>query len=114
MLEFSTLTLPATIGLIYLAGINLFAFMVYGLDKLYALGGSWRITEKTLLLLALFGGTPGALLGITLFRHKTRKSSFLIWIALIMVIQIGLILAYFSLINGSDFTLDRQETPLLY
>lgn len=59
-----------------LAGINFAAFAAFGIDKWKAEAGSWRISESTLLTLALIGGTPGAYAGRRLFRHKTRKQPF--------------------------------------
>ncbi len=114
MFEIPVLTLPQTILVGYLLGINAVSFFVYGLDKLYARGRAWRITERTLLMLALLGGTLGALAGIKLFRHKTRKSTFLVWVGLIMIIQVGAILTYFSYFHPPTLTLDQNINPLLY
>ena len=61
---------------IYLAAVSLAAFIAYGIDKLKAKAGAWRIPEKTLWLFGLAGGAPGALLGMSVFHHKTRKVSF--------------------------------------
>ena len=52
--------------------ISFVAFAMYGVDKLKAINGSWRISEKALLLTSLFGGALGGLLGMQLFRHKTK------------------------------------------
>ena len=57
-------------------GINFAAFAAFGIDKMKAEAGSWRIAESTLLMLALVGGTAGAYAGRKLFRHKTRKQPF--------------------------------------
>jgi len=57
-------------------GLSLLAFGIYGWDKLSARRSWRRIPEKSLHLLALFGGWPGALLGQQVFRHKTSKRSF--------------------------------------
>lgn len=51
-------------------------FIAYGLDKGRAGGPKRRVPERTLHLLALFGGWPGALVAQRRFRHKTRKASF--------------------------------------
>lgn len=59
-----------------LAVINLISFMLFGVDKLHAEAGSWRISERTLLAWALFGGSIGAYAGRAVFRHKTRKQPF--------------------------------------
>ena len=51
--------------------INVVTFLVYGIDKFKAKQGSWRISEATLLSLAVFGGSIGALLGMQVWHHKT-------------------------------------------
>ena len=77
----------------YFVLVNIVTLFIYGADKLYAGAESWRVRERTLLLLALVGGTVGAILAMRLFRHKTRKDSFLIWLWLILVVQ-GVIIYY--------------------
>ena len=61
---------------------NLIAFTLFGMDKRRARMGLRRLSERTLLLWALAGGTPGAFLGRHVFRHKTRKQPFsaLLWL----------------------------------
>ena len=51
---------------------NAVVFAMYGLDKRKARGGGRRVSEKTLLMAAAFLGGPGALLGMSVFRHKTK------------------------------------------
>ena len=58
--------------------LSIVTFVLYGYDKGAARHGNRRISELTLHLLALCGGWPGGLAGQLLFRHKTRKSSFLL------------------------------------
>lgn len=67
----------------YLLIMNLTAFIVYGLDKYYAIKEKWRIPERTLLLLAGFGGVIGAGVGMLVFHHKVRKPKFTIGVPLI-------------------------------
>ncbi len=55
---------------------NLVVFLVYRLDKGKARKGSYRISEKTLLLMTYVGGGLGAWAGGTHFRHKTQKKYF--------------------------------------
>ena len=62
--------------LIWLAVANGAAFAAFGFDKKLAQSGSRRISENTLLWLALVGGSIGAVGGQQLFRHKTRKEPF--------------------------------------
>lgn len=82
--------------LIYLALVNLAAFLLMGLDKYKARNHLWRIPEKTLFLSALLGGSPGALAGMYLFRHKTRHWYFVLGMPAILILQIGF-LAYITL-----------------
>lgn len=80
--------LPALAAWIGVA--SLVAFGLAGYDKSAARAGRSRIRERTLLLWALAGGSPGLLLGMLLFRHKTRKAAFLVPFALIAALQLGL------------------------
>ena len=74
----------------YLAAVNLVTFTVYGVDKAKARRGAWRVPEKTLFLLPLLGGSLGALLGMKVFRHKTKHWYFVWGIPLILLAQIAL------------------------
>lgn len=71
----------------YLIVINIAAWIMYGLDKWKAKSGAWRISEKELLLVALAGGSVGALAGMMLFRHKTRKAKFVVGVPVMLVIH---------------------------
>ena len=74
----------------YLAAVNLVTFTVYGVDKAKARRGAWRVPEKTLFLLPLLGGSVGALLGMLVFRHKTKHWYFVWGIPAILLAQIAL------------------------
>ena len=76
--------------LLVLAGLNLLAFALYGIDKWKAKRGAWRISEATLLLIAALGGAIGALLGMELFRHKTRHVKFRVLVPLFLILHIAL------------------------
>lgn len=67
-------TLPNALAAFAL--VNLWTFMLFGLDKLRAEAGTWRVSEGALLAWAFFGGSIGAYAGRALFRHKTRKQPF--------------------------------------
>ena len=67
--------------------LNLITFIVYGIDKYKARTGKWRISESTLLLLAIMGGSIGALLGIKVWHHKTLHKKFKYGIPLIILAQ---------------------------
>lgn len=58
------------------AVMSLVSFITYGLDKRAAIKDKRRTPEKTLHLLDLFGGWPGAYLAMRKFRHKTQKKTF--------------------------------------
>ena len=70
--------------LYYLIVINVVTFLVYGIDKWKAKQGSWRISEATLLILAAFGGSIGALLGMKVWHHKTMHKKFKYGLPLIL------------------------------
>lgn len=74
-----------------LIGINVLTFVVYGVDKWNAKQGKWRISEATLLMLAVVGGTIGALLGMQVWHHKTMHLKFKYGLPLILLAQIALI-----------------------
>lgn len=74
--------------LMYLLVINGVAFLLYGLDKWLAIEHKSRIRIVTLLLVALLGGSIGALIAMYVFRHKTRKIYFTIGVPLILIMQI--------------------------
>ena len=71
--------------------INVITFLIYGIDKWKAKQGSWRISEATLLLLAIIGGCIGALLGMQVWHHKTMHLKFKYGLSLILLAQIALI-----------------------
>ncbi len=76
--------------------INIVTFRVYGIDKYKARQGSWRISEATLLILAVIGGSIGALLGMKVWRHKTQHKKFKYGLPLILLCQIALICLIFT------------------
>ena len=74
---------------VYLIVVNISAIAVYGWDKLSAKQGWQRVPEKILLLLALLGGSVGAMAAMTFFRHKTRHLKFIYGVPMICVLQIA-------------------------
>lgn len=74
--------------LLYLVIINVITFLAYGLDKYKSKAGKWRTPEKTLIMLAIAGGSPGAWLGMKTFHHKTMHKKFSIGIPLILILQL--------------------------
>ena len=77
--------------LYYLIVLNIVTFLVYGIDKWKAKKGSWRISEATLLILAVVGGSIGALFGMKVWHHKTLHKKFKYGLPLILLAQIALI-----------------------
>ena len=75
---------PLILGLYIIA--SLFTFIMYAHDKTAARENSWRVREKTLQLLSLMGGWPGALIAQQKLHHKSRKLSFQIvfWLTIIL------------------------------
>ena len=73
---------------IYLIVINIVAFLAMYIDKRRAKYGRWRIPENTLFVLALIGGSIGAIAGMYTFRHKTQKAKFFIGFPVILIVEI--------------------------
>ena len=83
---------------VWLAAINAVTFLIFGLDKWKARrkmrrASVRRIPEKTLFLLALLGGSVGALLGMRVFHHKTLHKSFRYGIPAIFILEAAAVLA---------------------
>ena len=76
----------------YFLAINVVTFFVYGIDKVKAKKGLWRIPEATLLMLAVIGGSIGAWLGMMVWRHKTKHLKFKIGVPVILITQIALLI----------------------
>ena len=74
--------------IIYLIIINLIAFLAMYIDKRRAKYGKWRIKEHNLFILALLGGSIGAIAGMYTFRHKTKKMRFVIGFPAILVCEV--------------------------
>ena len=82
--------------IIYLIIINLIAFLAMYIDKRRAKYGKWRIKEHTLFILAFLGGSIGAIVGIYIFRHKTKKMRFVIGFPAILVCEIVLGIMFYN------------------
>lgn len=72
----------------YIGIMCLVSFILFGADKSKAKRHAWRIPEKVLFGSALIGGALGALIGMQVFRHKTKHLSFKILIPLFLVLNI--------------------------
>ena len=78
--------------LIYLVAMNVVTFFMYGIDKWKAKRSKWRISEATLMGLAVIGGSIGAWLGMRVWHHKTMHKKFQFGIPLIIVAQVAMII----------------------
>ncbi len=76
--------------LIYFLAINAVAFVVYGIDKHKAKHAKWRISEATLLMLAIVGGSIGAWCGMKVWHHKTMHKKFKYGVPVIFILQLAL------------------------
>ena len=72
----------------YLLAIYIATFFLYGIDKYKAKKGQWRISEATLLLMAVIGGSIGACAGMRLWHHKTMHKKFKYGIPIIIILQV--------------------------
>lgn len=82
--------LPLPYLIAYLIFINLFGFILMGLDKRLAQKSARRIRERTLFLIAILGGSLGSLLGMYAFHHKTKKNAFRFGIPAILLMHIAI------------------------
>lgn len=78
--------------IIWVGLMSVWAFLMMGIDKSRAKKSASRIPEKTLWIAAIAGGGIGAYLGMLLFRHKTRNTSFRIGFLLLAIVYVTLIL----------------------
>ena len=83
--------------IIYLLLINIIGILIMYIDKRKAKYGKWRIPEKTLLLVAILGGSIGCIIGMYTFRHKTQKIKFTLGFPTILISEI--IIALYLLIK---------------
>lgn len=78
----------------YLLLINLFSFIIYGIDKFLSIKKWYRISEFILLCFGFIGGVIGSVLGMCLFRHKTKKIKFKIYLFIFSVVWLILVYMY--------------------
>ena len=80
--------------IVWLIIINLLTFMLFVVDKERAVRHKYRISVFTLLTLAFMGGSAGALLAMSLVRHKTKKKIFTVGIRLMLAMHVVLLGIY--------------------
>ena len=77
---------------IYIIAVNLVTFVTYGIDKYKSIKRKWRISEATLLTMAVIGGSIGAWTGLKVWRHKTMHKKFTIGIPIVFVIHLFIVI----------------------
>ena len=90
---------------LYVALLSGLCFTAFAWDKFCAIRGMWRVPERTLLILAALGGTPGAFSAQRLLRHKTQKQPFGLYLGLIAIAQLIAVLALLFLSGGAAISL---------
>ena len=83
-----------TLLLVWVLAWTVIAFALMGIDKQKAKARKRRIPEKMLFLSAILGGSVGSLVGMSLFRHKTKHWSFRIGMPVILILQVALLLFF--------------------
>lgn len=78
----------------YLLIINFIGFIIMLIDKQRAVHKEWRIPEKTLIGISILGGSIGMLIGMSVFRHKTKHKKFTIGVPFILFVQLFIIVLY--------------------
>lgn len=91
------MTVGAKIFLLYVVVMTIIGFLSMYIDKKKAIKHKWRISEKTLFLIALLGGSIGSNLGMMICRHKTKHWYFVAGMPAILIFQI--IMAVFLIVR---------------
>lgn len=78
------------IMVMYSALVNIFAFILMGIDKQRAKSHRWRISERSLLGTAFLGGALGTLIGMYVFHHKTKHLTFKIGVPSMLILHFAI------------------------
>lgn len=87
----------------WLFAVNMVTFFCFWYDKRMAIMGGYRVSEMLLLELSIAGGSPGAFVAMSFFRHKINKTSFKRKLYLVIVAQIAILVQWFC--PGARFLL---------
>ncbi|MEE1075179.1 MAG: DUF1294 domain-containing protein [Acutalibacteraceae bacterium] len=85
--------------LAYIIFINLLSVIVCIFDKLSAIKGSRRISERNLMLLSILGGSVFMFLTMQIIRHKTRHNKFMIGLPVVIMLQAAVILLFLKIFS---------------
>ncbi len=99
-------------AVIYIIIVNIAAFCLYGIDKYAAIKQKQRIPNRVLLLIAVFGGSLGALAGMYTFRHKTKKWYYTITVPALLLIQITAAVLLLTSCGGATYTQISQDEAM--
>lgn len=77
---------------IYLLIINIISYALYAYDKKCAINSMWRVSENTLLIVGIIGGSLGAFIAMYLLRHKTQHIKFQLTIPILLLVHIILLM----------------------
>ncbi len=80
-----------SIVIAYLIVTNIIGFALMGIDKRRAIRNAFRVPEATLFAIAIAGGSIGSILGMLIFRHKTKHWYFKLGMPLVLVFQLLII-----------------------
>ncbi len=84
---------------VYLLIVNIVSFAMMGIDKQKAIRGAWRIPEASLFMVAIIGGSIGSILGMQLFRHKTKHWYFQYGMPAILILQLLLLISILKILH---------------
>lgn len=87
--------LSPEIFIFYFFAVNIVSFFIFYCDKQKAVKHKWRIPEATLLTFALIGGGIGAYSAMKIFRHKTKRPKFYIFVPIFIVLHLFIIATIF-------------------
>ena len=84
------------IGIIaaYLLIMNIIGFALMGIDKRRSVKRLWRISESTLFVVAIIGGSLGSIIGMRFFHHKTKHWYFVYGMPAILIIEVLAVVAF--------------------
>ncbi|WP_411679532.1 DUF1294 domain-containing protein [Clostridium thailandense] len=74
--------------LYYILIINLYGILIMYYDKNKSIKKQWRVPEARIFLISFILGSLGVILGMYLFRHKTKHMKFTLGVPLIFIIQV--------------------------
>ena len=86
-----------TLIIVYFAIVNILGFALMGIDKRRARKMAFRIPEATLFAIAIIGGSLGSIIGMFLFKHKTKHWYFKFGLPLILILQLAVLVAMFTM-----------------